>query len=118
MYCKLCSFENKHVMCGQGFTSYICEKCGKEYTHHNTNTPKVCPECSEKLNICQQCSQPLGDNVNIKEILGEIPEVAKEFVKLQFCEYPFYVIPKDITKCPRYENCNNLGGCIYLKKKG
>ena len=47
------------MFCGQAFTDWKCEKCGEIYTHHNTAVPKVCKECSEKYNICEECGRPI-----------------------------------------------------------
>ena len=57
--CKKCYFEEKGMFSGQGFTDFKCVLCGKIDTWHNTNTPKFCNECSEKLNMCQRCGDKL-----------------------------------------------------------
>ena len=61
MKCKQCDFNSQHCAAGQGFTPYKCEICGKECIWHNTHTPKVCPECSTKLEICEYCMKSLKE---------------------------------------------------------
>ena len=59
--CRKCWEAKRGMLSGQGFTSYECAICGKMFEHCNTNVPKICPECAEKLNVCQRCLDPLGD---------------------------------------------------------
>lgn len=61
MICSKCKIEMQYgCACGQGFTEWKCEKCGKIYIHHNTNTPKVCENCSKKYNICEKCGKNIS----------------------------------------------------------
>lgn len=57
--CIKCKMEHDKCCSGQAFTKYACEKCGKEQYWHNTDTPSICEECSEKYNICERCGQPI-----------------------------------------------------------
>lgn len=58
MLCKDCQLEKlQGTISGQGFTSWICQECGQQFIHHNTNVPKVCKNCSDKLHICEQCAK-------------------------------------------------------------
>ena len=59
--CRKCLFEQKGMMAGQGFTDLKCELCGSTDTWYNTNVPKICYKCSEKLNICQRCGAKLEE---------------------------------------------------------
>ena len=59
MLCKKCLTDN--YVAGQAFRDWKCENCGKTFIHHNTHVPKYCPECSEKLNKCEQCGRPLSE---------------------------------------------------------
>ena len=59
--CKKCYWEQKGMLSGQGFTDFICALCGKRDTWGNTDVPKFCHECSEKLNMCQRCGADLGN---------------------------------------------------------
>ena len=54
MICRKCLMDRCFIA-GQGFTKWICQKCGKEFIHHNTNTPKVCKTCSEQYKLCEEC---------------------------------------------------------------
>ena len=49
------------MLSGQGFTDFKCSLCGKIDTWHNTNVPKICDECSNKLNVCQRCGGSLKE---------------------------------------------------------
>ena len=60
MICEKC--KQKNVIAGQAFTRYKCEVCEKECMHHNTNTPKLCKECAQKLRKCQRCGEDLRVN--------------------------------------------------------
>lgn len=56
MICKQCQEDRlQGYVCGQAFTDWQCQKCGKTFTHHNTAIPKVCKSCSEKYNLCEDC---------------------------------------------------------------
>ena len=59
MICKECEHESRNMFCGQAFTDWKCIKCGKTFMHHNTATPKVCKECSEKYNLCENCGKEI-----------------------------------------------------------
>ena len=50
------------MLAGQGFTEFTCALCGKPDIWSNTNTPKFCSECSERLNMCQRCGADLGED--------------------------------------------------------
>ena len=65
MECKKCKMDKG--LAGQGFTPFICEKCGKRTYHHNTNIPKFCDECSKKYNICEKCGVSLGEEEEEKQ---------------------------------------------------
>lgn len=52
--CKTC-FYLRSGIAGQGFTHCICQNCGKGITHHNTDVPKYCKDCSNKYNACVKC---------------------------------------------------------------
>lgn len=60
--CKKCYWEQKGMFAGQGFTEFTCALCGKPDVWHNTNTPKFCSECSERLNMCQRCGADLRED--------------------------------------------------------
>lgn len=60
--CEKCYWEEKGMLSGQGFTEFTCAICDKKEMWHNTNVPKFCSECSEKLGICQRCGADLGDH--------------------------------------------------------
>ena len=59
--CKKCLFEQKDVMAGQGFREFTCVLCEQKDIWHNTNIPKFCSKCSEKLNMCQRCGASLDE---------------------------------------------------------
>ncbi|ALO79451.1 hypothetical protein HOBO_30 [Bacillus phage Hobo] len=52
--CKTC-FYLRNGLAMQAFTEYECKHCKKERMHHNSRTPKYCPDCSTELEICQKC---------------------------------------------------------------
>ena len=56
--CKKCYWAQKGMMSGQAFRPFTCEICGRIEMHANTNVPRICAECSRRLNICERC---LGD---------------------------------------------------------
>ena len=62
--CKKCREEERGMMAGQGFRDFTCQLCGKTDTWCNTNTPKFCSECSEKLDMCQRCGGPVNETEN------------------------------------------------------
>lgn len=33
----------------QAFTDYVCKGCGRVHTHHNSSTPKFCPQCIKEM---------------------------------------------------------------------
>ena len=59
--CEKCKEASRGTFVGQGFTDYTCIICGKEETWHNTDVPKFCRECSDRLNICQKCGASLDE---------------------------------------------------------
>lgn len=59
--CKICYWKEKGVLSGQGFTDFTCALCGREDVWANTNVPKFCSECSQKLNMCQRCGGELTE---------------------------------------------------------
>lgn len=59
MICNECKHESINMFCGQSFTDWKCQVCGKTFTHCNTATPKVCKECSEKYNLCEECGKEI-----------------------------------------------------------
>ena len=59
--CKKCEIAQRGMFSGQAFTDYECAICGKIYSHGNTDIPRICPSCSERMNICQKCLNPLED---------------------------------------------------------
>ena len=61
--CNYCSKKSVAVIAGQAFTKYQCEWCEKIFTHHNTNTPRVCPVCAERENICQRCAHDIESDL-------------------------------------------------------
>lgn len=61
MECKKCKDIHSRCASGQGFTQFTCKKCGKQFWHHNTDTPNYCEECSEKYNICERCGENLDE---------------------------------------------------------
>lgn len=65
--CKKCYWEQKGMLSGQGFTKFTCAICGKEYEYCNTNVPKICYDCSRKLNICERCLEKLDKDEKEKE---------------------------------------------------
>jgi len=54
--CKRCS---KIPLLGEPIPSkFFCRSCHKPGVFGNNEIPKLCKECSEKLNKCQRC---MGD---------------------------------------------------------
>ena len=64
MICDNCLMDKG--LAGQGFTKYVCEICGQEGFWHNTNTPKICPDCSRRLCVCEKCGKDLIRETVIK----------------------------------------------------
>ena len=52
--CRGCFYLDSGLA-GQAFTKWTCGLCGKEDMHHNTNTPKLCMECSQAFDLCAMC---------------------------------------------------------------
>lgn len=67
MICKECEAKYKGAVAGQGFTKYVCKKCGQIAWYHNTLTPNYCTYCCEQENICEYC----GKNLYVEAILEE-----------------------------------------------
>lgn len=59
--CKKCKEADKGMFAGQGFRDFTCALCEETDTWHNTNVPKFCSKCSEKLNMCQRCGASLDE---------------------------------------------------------
>ena len=59
--CKVCHYTSR--ICGQGFTDYLCQMCGKSCQWHNTCTPSLCLNCAKQNFLCQNC----GADVDLKE---------------------------------------------------
>lgn len=56
--CVVCFYGSG--MAGQACTPWACASCGKEATHGNTATPRLCNECAEKLRLCKSCGADIG----------------------------------------------------------
>ena len=59
--CKKCEEKEREMVSGQGFRDFTCQLCGRVDTWYNTNIPKFCHECSDKLNMCQRCGADLDE---------------------------------------------------------
>lgn len=59
MWCKECKAKYERAVAGQGFTKYICDKCGQIAWYHNTLTPHYCTACCEENVICEHCGKSL-----------------------------------------------------------
>lgn len=57
--CDECYWEYRGAAAGQGFTKFVCEKCGQIAWYHNTLVPKYCTSCCEEHYICQRCGKDL-----------------------------------------------------------
>lgn len=57
MECNKC--KNTMIFWGEAFTWYFCENCWKSEMYHMTCVPKLCEECSIKLNKCERCLNKL-----------------------------------------------------------
>jgi len=51
--CRWCFYRT--TFAGQAFTEWTCWACGKEDSHPNTSTPRLCNECADKLGLCVHC---------------------------------------------------------------
>ena len=65
MKCKECKAKYDGAVCGQGFTKFICKKCGQIAWWYNTLVPNYCTACCEENYICEYC----GKNLLIEAIL-------------------------------------------------
>ena len=61
--CKKCYVGMRGMFSGQGFTDMTCTICGKVFTRPNTMKYEVCPECSDKRNICEVCGKPIKQDL-------------------------------------------------------
>lgn len=52
--CKKCR-DFGHLIAGQAFTHYTCDRCGERHNWHNIDTPKICRVCSDTFNVCMRC---------------------------------------------------------------
>ena len=59
--CKKCKDAHDRYASGQGFRDFTCAICGKTDVWHNTDVPKICYNCSKRLNICQRCGASLDE---------------------------------------------------------
>jgi hypothetical protein len=41
--------ERQTGICGQAFTNYNCLVCEDDFSHPNTCTPMICPNCTTEL---------------------------------------------------------------------
>lgn len=57
--CKKCIEIDNNSMCGQAFTPFKCAMCGRVKNHHNTDTPKLCIDCSRDNGLCEKCGEKL-----------------------------------------------------------
>ncbi len=58
--CRTCHYLRSGMIAGQAFTDYTCRVCDNVFGYHNTNTPKICTTCANKLNLCVKC----GGDIN------------------------------------------------------
>lgn len=49
-----CGDHDKEIS-GQAFTKYSCWYCGKVQLNPSTAVPRLCIDCSDRLNACQKC---------------------------------------------------------------
>lgn len=56
--CKTCYYL-RGGLAMQAFTEYTCKHCKKSCMHHNSRTPKYCPECSTDLKVCNKCGSEM-----------------------------------------------------------
>lgn len=57
--CEECRVKYRNAVAGQGFTKFVCKKCGQIAWYHNTLTPSYCTSCVEENYICQRCGKDL-----------------------------------------------------------
>lgn len=57
MICKKC----KHIIISHAFSEGKCKICGETIVTGHIPCYEVCKECSEKLNLCEQCGKEIVD---------------------------------------------------------
>ena len=55
MICKKC----EHIIVLNGFSDDKCKICGERIVTGHIPCYEVCKECSEKLNLCEQCGKEM-----------------------------------------------------------
>lgn len=61
--CRYCYYLRKGAMAGQAITQWSCGVCLKDGSWANTNTPRICDDCSKKHRICVSCGADVHDRV-------------------------------------------------------
>lgn len=62
--CPTCYYLGSGTTAGQAFTGYTCKLCKfGDFYHNNTNVPKYCPHCCDKLSMCGRC----GADIDLRE---------------------------------------------------
>jgi hypothetical protein len=57
--CVVCFYTTR--ICGQGFTGFECQMCGREETWANTCVPDLCLTCAIENGLCHDC----GADINL-----------------------------------------------------
>lgn len=57
MICKKC----EHIVVLHAFSEGKCKICGERIVTGHIPCYEVCKECSEKLNLCEQCGKEIVD---------------------------------------------------------
>jgi len=55
--CAVCFYTTR--ICGQGFTSFNCQMCGREETYANTCVPALCLTCAVENGLCHDCGSDI-----------------------------------------------------------
>ena len=57
--CRACFYLRRGRLVGHAFTEWRCCSCNRLFMHHNTGTPRMCDECSDKHDACGECCSDL-----------------------------------------------------------
>lgn len=58
--CKPCFYwKTSSRIALRAATTFVCQNCGEESEHPNTNVPRYCLTCADRYNACCRCGANL-----------------------------------------------------------
>lgn len=53
--CRLCFYHRKGGIVTHGFRNWACDVCFNGASHPNSDVPRVCAPCADRLRLCMKC---------------------------------------------------------------